>query len=143
MKDYVESFVAYISNALLVCDVYLIFDRYLVFSIKSYTRSSRADNLSSRDTELIMETDMSPQRVCLVATHNKIQLIKMICDYLEQQCETSSDRKLVITSAKEIPVQLCGSTVPQRPDLSTLHEKADGIIAQQATSTWPDPDTKT
>ena len=72
------------------------------------------------------------QRVCLAISCNNIQLIYLICSFLGNHCKTSPDRKLVITSNKEIPVQLCGSTITQEPDLTCLIEKADVIIVQQA-----------
>ena len=91
-----------------------------------------AGKLASLEPALTMHTAVPPQSDCLAISYNNIQLIYLICSFLENHSKTSPDRKLVITSNKEIPVQLCGSTITQEPDLTCLIEKADVIIVQQA-----------
>ena len=91
-----------------------------------------AGKLASLEPALTMHTAVPPQRDCLAISYNNIQLIYLICSFLGNHCKTSPDRKLVITSNKEIPVQLCGSTITQEPYLTSLNEEADVIIVQQA-----------
>ena len=72
----------------MTADTYLIFNRYRDCSIKEFTLSSRAGKLARREHELTMNLTLQPQKVCLAVTRNEIQIINLICEYLEHQCET-------------------------------------------------------
>ena len=48
MRSFVDSFTSFIFGKAERCDVYLVFDRYHDFSIKSGTRSARAGQQASR-----------------------------------------------------------------------------------------------
>ena len=67
----------YISKKLSTADVYLIFDRYREFSIKSDTRQERLDQYRSFHT--LTETNPLPSKeVVLRVTKTKVQLIEML-----------------------------------------------------------------
>ena len=84
-------------------------------------------------------TLMSPlpsQSTILKSTHNKIQLIEIISKYLLENMQ--SNKKLIITSANEVPEQIQNGHRQMRDDLSILHEEADLIILQLFQPTKPD-----
>ena len=133
VKDYIKNLVDYIESHLKAADTYLVFDRYLANSIKDTTRASRAGKNASRQHQLSLLTPLPPQKVCLTVTHNKVQLIHLICEYLRQNNNVLSGNGnvLVVTGAEHTPVEICNSNVQERPDLRTTHEEADVIIVQQ------------
>ena len=79
MEDFAENFVKYILAKLIHQDIYLVFDRYYDGSIKSNTRSERAQNIASRPHQLTLKTKLPPQKVALSVTGNKVQLIYLYC----------------------------------------------------------------
>ena len=133
VKDYVRNLVNYISSSLEMADTYLIFDRYYDNSIKDSTRTSRAGKNASRQHQLSFLTPLPPRNVCLTVTHNKIQLINLICVYLRDKCDLlpQNGKRLIVTGADPIPMEICEGIMRDRPDLRTTHEEADVIIVQQ------------
>ena len=107
VKDFVENLFEYISNLQKVCDTYLIFDRYYQESIKEITRTSRAAKHASREHQLSLLTPLPPQKVCLTVARNKVQLIKLCCEYIIQQKHRlpQNGRRLVITGPDPTPIQ--------------------------------------
>lgn len=100
LQDYVNNFVSYISTKTDKSDVYLVFDRYHNYSIKSGARQERAGQYASRCHKLSQQTPLPPQKVVLTVTRNKIQLIDIICKQLVdmyQQHHADDEHKLVIT----------------------------------------------
>ena len=133
VEDYVKSFVDYVENHLRMADTYLVFDRYYERSIKEGTRKARAGRDASRRHKLSLSTPLPAQKVCLTVTENKVQLIDIICQYLNDY-RTNSSHCLVVTGPDPIPLEYFAGDVRAREDLRTTHEEADVIIAQQALS---------
>ena len=80
-----------------------------------------------------MTTPLPPKKVCLTVTHNKVQLISLICSYLTKHPEiTPEGRTLLVTGAEPTPLEISGGGVMERTDLRTTHEEADVIIVLQA-----------
>ena len=66
-------------------------------------------------------------------THNKVQLISIICNYLAEHPEIIPEgRTLLVTGAEPTPLQISGGEVTERTDLRTTHEEADVIVVQLA-----------
>ena len=103
VEDYLINFMGSIKYHLELCDVYLIFDRYVNTSTKQMTRSSRSGNDGSRKHLLNLATILPAQKVVLNITYNKIQLIDLICQYLVNHI-VNNYTKLVITGKDPTPV---------------------------------------
>lgn len=131
VQDFASSFSSSVCRRLRESDVYLIFDRYHEFSIKTGTRTARKQG-ASRVHQLSMNTVLPAQNVALTVTENKLQLIHHITEYLIRM---TSDRgftnRLVVTSKDATPVEVTNGQVIQRHDLKNNHEEADVIIVHQ------------
>jgi hypothetical protein len=65
---------------------------------------------------------------------NKIQLIDFICQTvteLEDYCRLLGKKRLVITGAEPIPIEVTNGQILARTDLKTTHEEADVIMVNQ------------
>ena len=132
VEDYVSNFCHYVLGKAKYCDVYLVFDRYYDFSIKSGTRLARASQCASRRHMFTMSTPLPPQKVYLTVTENKVQLIELICQHLISITqEQPLDRKLVITGKDPTPIEVLRGAQRELSDFRTTHEEADVIIVQQ------------
>ena len=112
------------------CRVHLIFDRYPPDSTKSVTRSNRAGKNASRKHLLRLHTPLPAQKIDLSVTHNRIQLISLISQYLVEH-SLEYDNELVLTSEDPNPVAMKNGEVTKRVDLHNTHEEADLIIVNQ------------
>ena len=132
VKDFVNGFIKFIFEKLSISNLYLVFDRYYDFSIKSGTRKGRAGSLAARHHKIRLDTPLPSQKAILNVTENKSQLTDIICEQLldevklHQASNTSNHyHKLVITGSKSIPQKInMGVIIPHR-DLRTTHEEAD------------------
>ena len=110
--------------------VYLVFDRYYTYSIKSGTRSSRANNQASRVHKLTAETPLPSQQVVLTLSQNKVQLVDMICEQLVtlatavQHDYKDYNHKLVVTGSIPAPLEVDEGIVIRRHNMATSHEEA-------------------
>ncbi|MEL7308361.1 MAG: hypothetical protein AAGK05_11175 [Pseudomonadota bacterium] len=130
--NYVMNFKQYLIQKVKKEDVYLVFDRYYDYSTKSVTRSSRS--ASRIHHQLSMTTELPPQKVILTVTENKKQLIEIICNELKGDIcfhREIQGHKLIITSQEETPIEIRNGEILTRYDMTTSHEEADIIIAQQ------------
>ena len=126
IEDFLEGIQFYVSSCLENADVYLIFDRYKDFSIKSDTRQERLDQF--RRHHILNKTSPLPSKdIALRVTETKTQLIEMIKTHLLQNLPYST-KKFVFTSKKDIPSQLHCGKLSDRQDLTTKQEEADVII---------------
>jgi len=80
VKDYADNFFGYIMTKAAHSDVYLTFDRYYDYSIKSVTRGARAGKHASRRHLLNLSSPLPPQNVELRVNKNKIKLTDIICE---------------------------------------------------------------
>ena len=133
VEDFLKNMVVCLNKILQNTDVYLIFDRYYPNSIKDATRMSRAGRNATRRHQLTLHMQLPPQKVVLTVTENKVQLIDLACKYLTENplLLPQNGRKLIITGGDPIPVQILLGAVVPRPDMKTLHEEADVVIAKQ------------
>ena len=136
VQDFVHNFASFIFAKVDMCDVYLVFDRYNEFSIKSATRLARSGQQASRRHKLSLQTPLPSQMVVLTVTENKVQLIDMVCRHLIQanQQEKPNRHRFIITGLASTPTEVYQGVSKQRDDLRSTHEEADVIIIQQVVS---------
>ena len=108
---------------------HVIFDRYNM-SINDATRCQRACE-AAREYKLTMNAPLPQQQVVFSVTKNKVQLIDVICEELQQLDDVPLNTSLVITSRSPVPMAVRSDALVQRFDLKTTHEEADVIIPQQ------------
>ena len=135
VADYVENFKKFLEGKLQDSDVYLVFDRYREYRTKSVTQEVRECE-ASRPYQLTESTPLPSQKAVLTVTANKQQLISIICMNIindeKFHLSHASRNKLVITGSSNTSTEIYKGVVIQRRDISTSHEEADNIIAQQA-----------
>ena len=136
VEDLLAGLRSYISKKLLKSDVYLIFDRYKEFSIKSDTRQERSDQFRCSHT-LSKTSPLPAKEVTLRVIKTKMQLIGMAKSDLMNNLP-SAPNKLVITSQQDEPEQLLLGTRTLRPDLRSTQEEADVIIPHQVSAALTD-----
>ena len=78
IKGYVDNFCVYVMRKALHSDVYLTFDRYYEYSIKSVTCGARGGRHASHWHHLNESRPLPPQNIVLTVNENKIQLIDII-----------------------------------------------------------------
>jgi len=134
VADFIVNVKSRLTSYLTNSDVYLIFDRYHEYSIKSTTRDGRETGVS-RKHQLHRTTKLPAQKVILSSVENKKQLIQLICDELIQDRlfhqESTQRHKLVVTGEDPCPIEVSMEEKRSRFDLETHHEEADIIIIQQ------------
>ena len=106
-------------------NVYLIFDRYDDFSIKSVARGGRETGVS-RIYQLNPKTVLPAQNVVLTVMENKKQLMNIICNELTRDMlfhTCLNGHKLVITGKDPYPVEIAneGEDIKARYDIETSH----------------------
>ena len=81
-------------------DVYVIFDKYKDFSIKSDTRKSRVSSV--RKSYIINKTTPLPQRdILLSSNRSKTQLIDVLCNYIIEELGKTMSNDLYLTWESE------------------------------------------
>lgn len=134
VQDFIESYWQYVYHRLRESDVYLVFDRYYEYSIKSSTRNSRRHQNAIIEHRLKRTTPLPAQHTVLTNTANKVQLIDMICEHHIERAREIPDNcnhRLIITGSSEVPKEIHQGMVIDRVDMRTSHEEADVIIPQQ------------
>ena len=131
VQHYIEKLKYNIGQKLGKCDVYLIFDRYLEYSIKGATRTSRGTGMVH---QLTLTTTLPAQKVVLTVTENKKQLIQLICEDLQNDkdfVDTYTQEHTLLITGENNPIEITKGLIIPRPDIATNHEEADVIIVQQ------------
>ena len=128
VNDFLAGAQSYISNKLTKSDVYLIFDRYKEFSIKSDTRQERLDQFRCSHT-LNKTSPLPSKEITLCVTKTKVQLTEMAKVDLMGNFPVCSN-KFIITSKQDIPEQLHFGRQSEQHDLITTEKEADVIIPQ-------------
>ena len=132
LQEYIDNFRAYVFGRSVNGDVYVVFDRYFEYSVKSATRSRRSSEYASRHHRLSLSSPLLPQKVVLTVTENKVQLINLICAELVNNGLTRAlTHKLVITGKDPKPTEVANDKLTERSNLETFHEEADVIMMQQ------------
>lgn len=131
VADFVLNVTEYVLQKLTLSHVYLVFDRYYPYSIKSATRAERG-KAAARSHKLTRQTPLPPKATLLANKDNKIQLIEILfSDIITSVKAKNMSNKLVITGSQDVPIQVIHSVENQRPDLTSRHEEADIIMVQQ------------
>lgn len=112
--------------------MYLVFDRYVDYSIKGVTSTARVKE-ASRHHQLSRSILRPSQKVVLTVTYNKVQLIDLIVESLcEQRKQLKTTRqKLVVTGSDPVTVEINDGIMIAREDTRNTHEEADVIIIHQ------------
>ena len=98
--------------------------------MKDATRCKRACD-AAREYKLTMNAPLPQQQVVVSVTKNKVQLIDLICEELQQLDDVPLNTSLVITGRSPVPMEVRNDALVQRFDLKTTHEYAYVIIPQQ------------
>ena len=103
VKNLIDGVEEYIAKMASTADVYIIFDRYMPFSIKSDTRIERVGALRRKHT-LSIGGPLPAREICLSSNETKQNLIEIITDTLvESFSKTSHPHKIVFTSKHLCP----------------------------------------
>ena len=132
IQEYVDNLCAYVIGRPINADVYVVFDRYFEYSVKSATRSTRSGQYASRRHRLSLSIPLLSQRVVLTVAENNVQLINFICDEpVNKGLSRALKNKLVITGKDAKPTEVPNDNLTERYDLETFHEEANMIMVQQ------------
>ncbi|KAG0726524.1 hypothetical protein GWK47_036353 [Chionoecetes opilio] len=80
VETFITTFKLWLSERLTESDVYLCFDRYHDYSIKSSTRNSRS--MTARVYNLTLQTRLPSRDAILKNYKNKVQLNKLLCQHI-------------------------------------------------------------
>ena len=133
LRVYVDSFKAFVHQALRRANIIIVFDRYN--SIETFTRTQRSG--SSRVYKLPPDMQALANQVVLTNTKNKIQLNAMPTEsifnpgYFTESTQTHTPTNAGVS---DVPVEITGGLRIDRHDLRSTHEEADILIAQHASS---------
>ena len=131
LEHIAENMYTYVKELLYHQDVYLVFDRYKIFSPKSSTRSQRAKNIAFLH-HLTLQTVLPSKEGTLSCAGNKVQLIDIISEYITNNVAKNHFKNtLMITGSEDIPIEVCDGNVSMKNEMRTTHEEADMIIVQQ------------
>ncbi|KAJ8409789.1 hypothetical protein AAFF_G00218480 [Aldrovandia affinis] len=134
VADFIENVKTRLTSYLSESDVYLIFDRYYDYSIKSVTRDVRETGVNKKH-HLLLSTKLPAQKVVLSSIENKKQLNLLLCEELTQDrlfhLRSTNKHKLVVTGEDPCPIEIKMEERRTRYDLENQQEEADTIIVQQ------------
>ena len=121
VKSYIDNIVEYIKRKLKKANVYLVFDRYLDFSIKSATRCGQSMEASRRH-QLSCNMQLPPGKVILSSSHNKVQLSQLIVSGIVVRKEElqTGQQKLFVTGQNGDPLEFTDGLCIQRADMRKL-----------------------
>ena len=134
VADFIANLKARLHKYLTSSDVYIIFDRYYDYSIKSVARNRRQLGITKKH-HLLQSTKLPAQKVVLASTYNKKQLIRILCEDLIGDrlfhVRSTGKYKLVVTGEDQCPIEIKMDERRIRNDLENRGEEADTIIVQQ------------
>ena len=82
---------------------------------------------------LTFASPLPAKSVTLGSSHNKVQLINLICDKLIAVVSSMGEsHSLLVTGSAPSPIEVKNGIAITRDDLRTTHEEADLILVQQA-----------
>ena len=79
----------------------------------------------------MMNARVPQEQAVLSVTKNKVQLIDLICEELQQVDNVPPNTSLTIIGRYPVPMEVRCDALVQQFDLKTTHEEADFIIPQQ------------
>ena len=95
VEDLLKGVANYVGKLLSTADVFLIFDRYKEYSIKSNTRAERLGKLR-RTYNLAIGSPLPSKDINLKTTATNVQLIRLISKYL-LSVSLHSDTNFIVT----------------------------------------------
>ena len=126
VEDFVLKFISTLNSYLISSDTFLVFDRYNNNSIKSATRISRMGNVVPQRYTLSLYMPLPSQKSILSVTKNKVQLIQILCMYINDHLsDIRSSKTLVVTGPDPVPFEIAKGVVINRGDLINHHEEAE------------------
>ena len=135
---FIDNFWTKITYLLKESSVYLVFDRYMEYSIKSATRQLRTVRREGEYVITSTTSELPAQADVLTSSKNKIQLIEIICKELPlralllSETDPAFKNSLIITGARDVPEEIKMGIRIMRQDMRTTHEEADVIMTSQA-----------
>ena len=130
VNDLVKGIWNYIKKNTEQSIVYLIFDRYMDYSIKSDTRIERVGQMKRKYT-FTLHGPLPPKDVCMSSNESKENLIEVIAKELLNCAIKCMNANVIITSKNPTTVQSnCGMEI-LRHDMKTEFDEADYILPQQ------------
>ena len=118
IKGVVLNFVKYATNKMhCYRRTHVIFDRYKT-SIKDATRCQRECE-ATREYKLTMTAPLPQQQVVLSVMKNKVQLIDLICEELQQLDDVPLNTSFVIKERSPVPTEVRSDALVQRFDDDT------------------------
>ena len=131
VTDLMELMYDYIESKLISQDVYFVFDRYFLYSIKGSTRENRVENRTNHQY-FSLSAPLPPRDKPLSSSLNKKQLIDLIVAFVSERIALRKHRNsLILTGSDETPIEIHDGNIIKRNDLRTTHEEADVIIVHQ------------
>ena len=94
------------------------------------TRKAWSGQASQQNFNLSLSMALPSQKSILNKTNNKIQLISLICNYIQDQPSllAKSKKKFNVTGMDPTPFEIYKGLIIQRGDLQNMHEEADMIL---------------
>ena len=107
VKYFVENVESYVTLKMKEAHMYLIIDRYEIYSTEGVTCTARGKE-ASRHYQLSLSTQLHSQKVVLTVSYNKVQLIVLIVDALQKQKDRIglTNHKLIVTMPDPVPVEI-------------------------------------
>ncbi|KAG0729109.1 hypothetical protein GWK47_031017 [Chionoecetes opilio] len=139
VETFITTFKLWLSERLTESDVYLCFDRYHDYSIKSSTRNSRS--MTARVYNLTLQTRLPSRDAILKNYKNKLLCQHILTDDTFLEAVTDS-HVLIVTGEESIPTQVHKGQKSLCRDLASTFEEADNIIAQQVVAIGTNPDAR-
>ena len=122
LRAYVDTFKAFVHQALRRANVILVFGRYFPNGIKTFTTTQTSG--SSRVYKLTTDMLALANQVVLTITKNKIQLNAMLTESILDPgyfTESTQTHTLTIAGVRDVPVEITGGLCIDRRTWSQLH----------------------
>ena len=105
-----ENMFKYFMDTLWSKHVYLVFNRYNNYIIKGSTRAQRAKNLAYQ------------HNLVLTWTHNKIQLLDIIANYITKKVlDDAFPYIFIVTSSQDVSIQVSDGSITLKEDYWIWH----------------------
>ena len=106
VKDLIDGIERYTRKLIPCSDVYIIFDRYKVDSIKSGTRDARI-GLFQRTHQLTLQRELPSKEICMASSKTKGIFTEIISGELcKRFLENQTINRLVVTSGSPVPEEI-------------------------------------
>ena len=118
-------------------NIFLVFDRYFKYSIKSVTTEERMGNLANNHVLTLDVPSLPSNKIDMTSTQNKMQAIDVIFKYIVVMLAAKHFKnKFVVTCScsETTPTQVQEGVAVSKNDLKSSHEEADANIVKQYTS---------